>query len=396
MKIPLIDLKRQYAKIKDEAEKEVCNVLTNAQYIMGENVKAFEKEFADYIGVKHAISVGNGTDALVISLEALGISPGDEVITTPFTFFATAESISAVGATPVFVDVRLDTYNIDEEQIEAKITNQTKAIMPVHIFGQPCEMNKINDIAAKYNLHVIEDACQAVSAEYQSKKAGALADIACFSFFPTKNLSCAGDGGMITTDDDRLAAICKALRTHGSGEAGQKAFNLLYNIEESTADEQSGDNTVYNPLKYYNYLIGHNSRLDEIQAAILRIKLRKLDEYFQKRQDHASYYNEALKEANLIRPVKMDNLKHAWHLYMLQSENRSAVTEYLASKGVATGIYYPVPLHLQKAYIKLGYKPGDLSNAEYLSHRTFAVPCFPELTNEELAYIVAALKEAVQ
>ncbi|HBQ25256.1 MAG TPA: transcriptional regulator, partial [Syntrophomonas sp.] len=276
MKIPLIDLKRQYVAIKDELEQAVLEVLAGAQYIMGNNVKAFQKEFADYIGVKHAIAVGNGTDALVIALEALGIGPGDEVITTPFTFFATAESISAVGATPVFVDVRLDTFNLDENQIEAKITSKTKAIMPVHIFGQPCEMDKINDIAAKYNLHVIEDACQAVSAEYQGKKAGALADIACFSFFPTKNLSCAGDGGIITTDNDHLADICRALRTHGSGEAGQKAYNLINHTNENTTDNTEGDNTVYNPLKYYNYLIGHNSRLDELQAAILRIKLKKL------------------------------------------------------------------------------------------------------------------------
>ena len=394
MKIPLIDLKRQYANIKKEAEKAVLEVLANAQYIMGENVKAFEQEFAEYIGVKHAISVANGTDSLVISLEALGIGPGDEVITTPFTFFATAESISAVGATPVFLDVRKDTFNIDENQIEAKINSKTRAIMPVHIFGQPCEMDRINEIATKHNLYVIEDACQAVSAEYKGKKAGNLADIACFSFFPTKNLSCAGDGGMITTNDDRLAAICSALRTHGSGEAGQKAFNLIHNIDENTADGQSGDNTVYNPLKYYNYLIGHNSRLDEIQAAILRIKLRKLHEYQNQRQDHACFYDEALKETELIKPVKQDNIKHAWHLYILQSENRKAVTEYLNSKGIATGIYYPIPLHLQKAYMNLDYQPGDLPNAEYLSNRTFAIPVFPELTPGEREYIAAALIES--
>ncbi len=393
MKIPLIDLKRQYVAIKDELEQAVLEVLAGAQYIMGNNVKAFEEEFANYIGVKHAISVGNGTDALVISLEALGIGPGDEVITTPFTFFATAESISAVGATPVFVDIRLDTFNLDENQIEAKISSKTKAIMPVHIFGQPCEMDKINDIAVKYNLYVIEDACQAVSAEYQGKKAGALADIACFSFFPTKNLSCAGDGGMITTDNDRLANICKALRTHGSGEAGQKAYNLINNTNENTTDNTEGDNTVYNPLKYYNYLIGHNSRLDELQAAILRIKLKKLDEYQKQRQNHACYYNEALQETDLVRPVTMDNVKHAWHLYILQSENRQAITEYLKSKGVATGIYYPVPLHLQKAYTTLGYHPGGLLNAEYLSRRTFAIPVFPELSEEEREYIATTLIE---
>ncbi len=395
MQIPLIDLKRQYQALQPEIEAAVLEVLAGAQYIMGNNVKAFEKEFADYIGVKHAIAVGNGTDALVISLEALGIGPGDEVITTPFTFFATAESISAVGATPVFVDVRLDTYNLDENQIEARINSKTKAIMPVHIFGQPCEMDKINDIAAKNNLHVIEDACQAVSAEYQGKKAGALADIACFSFFPTKNLSCAGDGGMITTDNDCLADICRALRIHGSGEAGQKAYNLINNTNENPTDNTEGDNTVYNPLKYYNYLIGHNSRLDELQAAILRIKLKKLDEYQKQRQNHACYYNEALQETDLVRPVTMDNVKHAWHLYILQSENRQAITEYLKSKGVATGIYYPVPLHLQKAYTNLGYQPGDLPHAEYLSHRTFAIPVFSELSAEEREYIAESIIRGV-
>ena len=395
MKIPLIDLKRQHQALQAELEAAVQKVLVSGSYIMGENVKAFEKEFADYIGVKHAIAVGNGTDALVIALKALGIGPGDEVITSPFTFFATAESISAVGAKPVFVDVRLDSFNLDEMQIEAKINHKTKAILPVHIFGQPCEMDIINDIAAKYNLYVIEDACQAVSAEYKGKKAGALADIACFSFFPTKNLGCAGDGGMITTDNDNLAIICKALRVHGSGEAGQKAFNLLNNINESTLGKKQGDNTVYNPLKYYNYLKGYNSRLDEIQAAILRIKLRMLDEYQLQRHAHANYYCEALQGTEFIRPVAIDNTKHAYHMYILQHENRSTVTEYLKAKGVATGIYYPIPLHLQKAYTNLGYKPGDLPHAEYLSHRTFAVPCFPELTAAERDYVVEVLKEAV-
>ncbi|MGI5912505.1 MAG: DegT/DnrJ/EryC1/StrS family aminotransferase [Syntrophomonadaceae bacterium] len=395
MQIPLVDLKRQYQFLHLEIDTAVHSVLASGSYIMGTNVKAFEKEFADYIGVKHAIAVGNGTDALVITLKALGIGLGDEVITSPYTFFATAESISAVGAKPVFADVRLDTFNIDENQIEAKITNQTKAIIPVHIFGQPCEMDKINEIAAKYNLYVIEDACQAVSAEYKGRKAGTLADIACFSFFPTKNLSCAGDGGMITTDNDKLATMCKALRAHGSGEAGQEAYNLLNNTNESTLEKKQGDNTVYNPLKYYNYLIGHNSRLDEIQAAILRIKLRKLDEYQLQRHSHANYYDEALKGTEFIRPVAIDNTKHAYHMYILQNENRSTIIEYLNGKGVATGIYYPVPLHLQNAYTNLGYKTGDLPHAEYLSHRTFAIPCFPELTATERDYIVEVLKEAV-
>lgn len=395
MKIPLIDLKRQYADIQAEADQAVCNVLAGAQYIIGENVKSFEQEFADYTGVKHAISVANGTDALIISLKALGIGEGDEVITTPFTFFATAESISAVGAIPVFVDVRLDTFNIDENKIEEKITAKTRAIMPVHIFGQPCEMEKINAIAQKYGLYVIEDACQAAGGEYDGKKVGSLSDIACFSFFPTKNLSCAGDGGMIVTNDERLATICMALRTHGSGEMGQKAYNLIHDISEEITAGQDVDNTVYNPLKYYNYLIGFNSRLDEVQAAILRIKLRKLDEYIEKRQRIAAYYDNAFKEADVISPIKMENVKHAYHLYMLQSEKRNEICEYLNAKGIATGIYYPVPLHLQKAYANLGYKAGDLPNAEYLSHRTFAIPLFPELETNEMDYIIDILIKGV-
>ena len=388
-----MNLKKQYASIKEEADKKVLEVLSAAQYIMGENVKEFEKEISEYLGVKHSISVGNGTDALIIALKALGIGEGDEVITTPFTFFATAESISFVGATPVFVDVDINTYNIDPVKIEEKITEKTKAIMPVHIFGQPCDMDSINEIAKKHNLEVIEDACQAIGSEYKGQKIGTLSDIACFSFFPTKNLGCAGDGGMIVTNDDELATICRALKTHGSGVNGQKAYNIINNIEEDTAEDNATDNTVYNPLKYYNYLIGQNSRLDEIQAAILRVKLRKLDDWNDSRREHARFYNEQLKDTELVTPFEAKNVKHIYHLYILQSENRTELINYLKEKGIATGIYYPIPLHLQKAYKFLGYKEGDLPNAEYLSHRTFAIPMFAELTDEEKEYIVETLKK---
>ncbi|MSS44459.1 DegT/DnrJ/EryC1/StrS family aminotransferase, partial [Anaerosalibacter bizertensis] len=357
------------------------------------NVKEFEKEFSEYIGVKHSISVGNGTDALVIALEALGIGEGDEVITTPFTFFATAESISAVGATPVFVDVRLDTFNIDPTKIEEKITPRTKAIMPVHIFGQPVDMDEINEIARKYNLKVIEDACQAVGANYKGKKTGTLGDIACFSFFPTKNLGCAGDGGMIVTNDDKLATICRGLKAHGSGENGKKAYNILNNINEEVEEDNSVDNTVYNPLKYYNYLIGYNSRLDEVQAAILRIKLPLLDEWNEKRRENAKFYNQQLSNTELVTPNEDDYVKHVYHMYILQSEKREELVEFLKENGIATGIYYPVPIHLQKAYTDLGYKEGSLPNAEYLSERTFAIPMFAELTDEEKEYIVKNLKK---
>lgn len=393
MNISLIDLKRQYETIKEDGDKAVLKVLNDAKYIMGENVVSFEKEFASYIGVKHAISVGNGTDALIIALKALGIGHGDEVITTPFTFFATAESISFVGATPVFVDVLKDSYNIDPEEIEKAITENTKAIMPVHIFGQAADMDEINKIAKKHGLYVIEDSAQAAGGAYKGNKIGTFSDLACFSFFPTKNLGCAGDGGMIVTDNDDLAVMVKALRTHGSGENGQRAYNILNDIKAEVAEDLNADNTVYNPLKYYNYLIGHNSRLDELQAALLRVKLKKLDYWNNMRRTHADFYNENLKGTEFITPVAKDYAEHIYHLYILQSEKRDALCKYLKEKGVATGIYYPVPMHLQKVYKPLGYKKGDLKNSEYLADRTFAIPMFAELKEEEREYIVKCLKE---
>lgn len=392
MQIQLINLKKQYETIKEEVEKNVLEVLSGSQYIMGKNVKEFEKDFSAYLGIKNSISVGNGTDALIIALKALGISEGDEVITTPWTFFATAESISFVGATPVFVDVELDTFNIDPTRIEEKITSKTKAIMPVHIFGQPCDMDAINKIAKKHNLYVIEDAAQAIGSEYKEQKIGTLSDIATFSFFPTKNLGCAGDGGMIVTNDDNLATICRALRAHGSGENGQKALNLINDVKEDITEDNSSDNTVYNPLKYYNYLIGHNSRLDEVQAAILRVKLKDIDKWNNARRENARFYSENLKETNLVTPFEDKDVKHVYHLYILQSEKRAELVSYLADKGIATGVYYPVPLHLQKAYTGLGYKVGELPNAEYLSYRTFAIPMYSELTDEEKQYIVDTIK----
>ncbi|WP_115642381.1 DegT/DnrJ/EryC1/StrS family aminotransferase [Clostridium putrefaciens] len=393
MQIPLINLKKQYETIKEESDKNVLEVLNSANYIMGENVRSFEKEFSDYLGGTNSISVGNGTDALIIALKALGIGEGDEVITSTFTFFATAESISSVGATPILVDVRLDTFNIDVTKIEEKITAKTKAIMPVHIFGQPADMDEINEIAKRHNLKVVEDACQAIGSEYKGRKVGTLGDIACFSFFPTKNLGCAGDGGMIVTKDEKLEVICRALRTHGSGENGNKAYNLLNDIKGNVDEDKSTDNTVYNPLKYYNYLVGYNSRLDEIQAAILRIKLRKLDTWNTRRRENANFYNESLKDTDLMTPHEEGNLKHVYHMYILQSEKREEIVSYLKGSGIATGIYYPVPIHLQKVYKGLGYKLGDMPNAEYLSERTFAIPMFAELTSEEKEYIVEKVKE---
>jgi len=393
MNIPLVDLKAQYKLIEEASVRAVSEVLSSASYIMGKDVIEFEKEFADYIGVKHAISVGNGTDALVIALMACGIGQGDEVITTPFTFFATAESISFVGATPVFVDVEKDTYNIDPLKIEEKITSKTKAIMPVHIFGQPAKMNEIIEIAKKHNLKVIEDAAQAVGSEYKRKKAGAIGDVGCFSFFPTKNLGCAGDGGIITTSDDNIATIARALRTHGSGENGQRAYNLLNKISEEVKTSDGYDDTVYNPLKYYNYLIGFNTRLDTIQAAILRIKLLNIDNWNEKRRENAKMYDDELKDTDLTLPITIDESKSVYNMYVVQSENREEILNKLKAKGISTGIYYPVPMHLQKVYKGLGYKEGDMPVAEYLSHRTFAIPIFPELSIEQKKYIVDTIKK---
>ena len=393
MNIPLIDLKAQYESLADELNKVTLQVLSSANYILGKNVTEFEKEFAEYVGVKHARSVGNGTDALVLALKAMGIGEGDEVITTPFTFFATAESISAVGAIPVFVDVRKDTFNIDTSKIEDKITKNTKAIMPVHIFGQAADMDEINEIAKKYNLLVIEDACQSIGGKYKGRNIGSLGEMACFSFFPTKNLGCAGDGGMIVTDNDDLAVIARALRTHGSGENGQKAFNLLNNIEEKVQTSEGSNDTIYNPLKYYNYLIGYNTRLDAIQAAILRVKIREIDKWNSRRREIVEQYNEAFKDWDLVIPVCDENNQHVYHMYILQSEDREGMLSKLKDKGVATGVYYPVPLHLQKVYKDLGYKEGDMPVSEYLSHRTFAIPVYPELNEEQIKYIIECVKK---
>ncbi|MDU7298641.1 MAG: DegT/DnrJ/EryC1/StrS family aminotransferase [Finegoldia magna] len=395
MNIPLLNLKRQYKDIEEEVNANVLECFKNAQYIMGENVKQFEKEIAEKIGVKHAITVGNGTDALIIALKSLGIKEGDEVITTDYTFFATAEAIRFVGATPVFCDVELDTYNIDPSQIEEKITDKTKAIICVHLFGNACKMDEINDIAKRHNLYVVEDAAQAINSQYKGKNVGNLGDIACFSFFPTKNLGCFGDGGMITTNDDDLATIIRALKVHGSGENGMKAYAILNDEEVEVVEQNSGDNTVYNPLKYYNYLIGHNSRLDEIQAAILRIKLKHLDEYTENRRSISHKYIDALKDTSLVMPTETEGGKHVFHLFILQSENREEIESKLKEKGLATGTYYKVPMHLQKAFNDLGYKKGDFPNAEYLSERTFAIPLFPEMNDEEREYIINSIKEIV-
>lgn len=393
MNIPLLNLKRQYTYLKDDIEKVISNILESGAYINGPYTKELESKLAKYLDVKHVIGVANGTDALVIALETLGIKEGDEVITTPFTFFATAEAISVVGAKPVFVDVSLDDFNIDVNKIEEAITERTKAIMPVHIFGTLANMDKINEIAKKYNLYVIEDACQAIGAKYRDKMVGRLGDVACFSFFPTKNLGTYGDGGLITTNSDEIASICRALKAHGSGVNGEVAFNLLNNIKEEVEEDKYSNDTVYNPKKYYNYLVGHNSRLDEIHAGILSVKLDYLDRWNNQRIENAKYFDENLKDTDL-KLMKLDEKnKNVYHMYIVQSENREELTKKLDEAGIGYGVYYPVPLHLQKVYKDLGYKVGDLPNAEYLSTRTLAIPIDPEMTEDERKYIVEILKK---
>ena len=287
-----------------------------------------------------------------------------KVITTPFTFFASAETISNVGATPVFVDVDLNTYNIDVNKIEEKITKKTKAIIPVHIFGQPVNMDEIMKLASKHNLVVIEDACQAIGAEYRVAMVGSIGHAGCFSFFPTKNLGAAGDAGLIVTNDDEIAQKIRILRAHGSSP------------------------------KYYHSMLGYNSRLDEIQAAILRLKLRHLDKWNNQRIEKANLYNEMLKDIkDLVLPFEAGSVKHVYHLYILQSRYREELIKYLSDKGIGTGIYYPVPLHLQAVYKDLAYKDGDMPVSELLAKRTFAIPLYPELSIEDQNYVIEVIKE---
>lgn len=393
MNVKILDLTRQYELIQEEVEAAVCEQMRTGMYIGGRAVADFEKKFAEYIGVKHAISVNSGTDALIIALKALGIKEGDEVITTPFTFFATAETVAMVGATPVFVDVDEATYNIDPSKIEEKITERTKAILPVHIFGQPANLNKIRDIANKYNLLVIEDACQAVGAALEGKRVGSIGDVGCFSFFPTKNLGGFGDGGMITTNDDNIATVCRAFKEHGMAQNGAKARYILDGVEDDLAGTVSPDG-LYNPYKYYNYLIAYNSRLDAIQARVLDIKLDYLDGFNSKRTEIANFYEKELSSCvGIITPKVKEGMTPVWHQYAFRCDKKDEMGNFLASKGVGSAAFYPVPLHLQKAFAYLGYKEGDLPVAEMITKQTVCLPIFPELKQDELEYVVACVKE---
>ena len=365
--IPIIDSKRQYATVGTEVEKEVLEVLRSGSYILGKNCKAFEEEVAEFLGVKNAVTLNSGTDALHLALRALDIGAGDEVITVAFTFVATTEAIGIVGAKPVFVDIDPDTFNIDVNEIESKITPKTKAILPVHLYGQPCNMDVIMDIAKRHNLFVIEDACQAIGAEYKGKKVGTFGDIGCFSFYPTKNLGTMGDGGLAVTNSEFLKNRMIALRNHGGA------------------------------IRYYHDEIGVNSRLDEIQAAILRVKLKYINDWNKKRREHAAFYNELFKDVKDIEtPKELDNTYCIYHQYTVKIPNRDEVHKLLQENGIGAMIYYPVPLHLQKVHAYLGLKEGLLPNTEKNTKLVLSLPMFAEITQEEQRTVAQTLIKCVE
>lgn len=361
--IPLVDLARQFQSIKKEILQQMEGVIDSGKYIIGDHVRQVEQRIAEKTSAAFAIGVGNGTDALIMTLDAYGIGEGDEVITTPFTFFATAEAISRLGAKPVFVDIDPLTYNIDPLRVEKAITPKTKAIIPVHLFGQPAEMDVLIEVAKRHHLIVIEDACQAFGSAYKGKPLGSLGDAACFSFFPTKNLGTIGDGGMITTSNPEIAAKIRKLRQHGSS------------------------------MKYYHDMLGYNSRLDELHAAILNIALDHIDEWNRMRRKLSARYREGLENLSYLRiPYENDDNTHIYHLYCIESAEREAITAKLKQSGIQTGVYYPCPLHLQKAYAHLSYKKDDFPVAEKLSLQLFAIPMSPFLQESEQDYIISVLK----
>lgn len=358
--IPMIDLKKQFSEIKDEVFEALTGILESAQYILGPKVLELEQKIAQYHGVSEAIGVASGTDALHLAVEALGIGEGDEVITTPFTFFATAEAVFYTGATPVFVDVEPDTMNIDPAKIEEKITKRTKAIMPVHIFGHPADMANISRIAKKHNLMIIEDCAQSFGAEISGKKTGSFGDAGCFSFYPSKNLGAFGDGGMVLLKDHPVADDIRQLRNHGSKGA------------------------------YRHEKVGFNSRLDEIQAGILLVKFKRIDEYNEKRRKRADLYNEFLSDS-IILPVERPEVKHVYHQYTLRSAKRDEIQKALRDNDISSVVYYPVPLHLQEAVSFLGHKKGDFPVAEEAAETVLSLPIYPELPEEAVKEIAAII-----
>ena len=364
--IPILDSKRQYAQIGADVEKAVCEVLRSGSYILGPNTKALESELAEFIGCKYTVGLNSGTDALHLALRAMDIGQGDEVITTAFTFVATTEAIGIVGAKPVFVDIDKDTFNIDASKIEAAITPRTKAIIPVHLYGQPCDMDVIMDVAKRHNLRVIEDCCQAIGALYKGKMVGTFGDAGCLSFYPTKNLGGMGDGGLLMTNSEELKNRVIALRNHGGA------------------------------VRYYHDEIGVNSRLDEIQAAILRVKLPYIKEWNEKRRAHAKFYNELFASCSDIQtPVELDNTYCVYHQYTVKVPNRDEVHKMLQENGIGAMLYYPVPLHLQKVHSYLGVGKGSLPHTEKNTELVISLPMFPELTEEEQKTVAKTLIDCV-
>jgi dTDP-4-amino-4,6-dideoxygalactose transaminase len=358
MTVPFLDLKTQYASIKSEVDEAVLRVLASTTYVLGPEVDAFEKEFAAAHNVKHAVAVNTGTSALHVALLAAGIKAGDEVITVSMTFIATVSAIRYTGATPVFVDVDPVTGTMDVGQIESRITARTRAIMPVHLYGQPADMDPIMEIAKRRNLIVIEDAAQAHAAEYKGKRVGGIGDIAGFSFYPGKNLGAYGEAGLATTNDDKHAHTMRLLRDWGQEK------------------------------KYYHDVHAFNYRMDAIQGAILRVKLRQLEKWTDARRAHAARYEQLLRESGIKRATEAKGRKHVYHIYGVYHERRAELQATLQAAGIHTGIHYPIPVHLQRAYADLGYKPGDLPVTETIARTQLSLPMFPELTGEQIGRVV--------
>jgi dTDP-4-amino-4,6-dideoxygalactose transaminase len=363
MNIPLVDLRKQYAPLKDEILSGIGHVLDGMQLFLGENVQQLEKDFAQFCGTAYGVGVSDGTTALHVILRALGIGPGDEVITVSHTFIATAEAILLAGAKPVFVDVDPVTYLMDISQVEARITPRTRAILPVHLYGQMVDMDPLLEIAKRHGLKVVEDACQAHGAEYKGRRAGSLGDAAAFSFYFSKNLGAYGEGGFITTNDTELAIKIRKIRDHGSG------------------------------ARYHHDMIGFNGRLDEIQAVVLRAKLPHLNSWNGQRRQNASLYTELLSATPVTPPVENAANCHVYHLYVIKAPQRDELQTWLKSQGVFTGIHYPIPVHLQASVSFLGYRKGDLPVTEEVTADILSLPMYAELHREEIDYIAQRIEE---
>jgi dTDP-4-amino-4,6-dideoxygalactose transaminase len=359
--IPICDLKKQFEALREPMLQAVTAVFESGHFINGPSVKALENEVAGYLGAPHTVALNSGTDALHLALRALDIGAGDEVITTPFTFVATTEAIGIVGATPVFVDIESATYNIDPEQIEAAITPRTRAILPIHLYGNPAPMPEILQLAQKYGLAVIEDCAQAIGARIGDRFVGTFGTFGAFSFFPSKNLGAYGDGGMLVTADSALADRVRSLRGHGGR------------------------------VKYHHEELGVNSRLDEVQAAILRVKLPHLESWIERRRAVAAHYQQGLQASRLTLPAENAGTRHAYHQYTVRVDERSRIAVELRSAGIETMVYYPVPLHLQKVHESLGYGPGSFPNAERASEEVLSLPMFPELLGDDQSRVIATL-----